>query len=372
MIGHSLGGWKDDLSKRLERLVKRALDDQARELSSVREGLDASTGELSRLHSELFEWCGELSARSGELNARYEELSARFFELSVRFGDIMTELGLVRAEVAALGVPLDEIMRRQDAARDVALADFDGLPTLRRKLLTARDTEEYARAFSEREPLISVTIATYNRPKLLVTKAIRSVLAQTYQNFEIVIVGDGCDVETGEAVAAVGDGRITYENLSMRGTYPSDPVRRWYVAGSIPHNTAIERARGTWIAPLDEDDEFTPSHLEELLNAARDRRHELVYGQVLQRFSDGREKVIGSFPPEQGQFNFGGALFSTALRFFEYSPRAWVAEEPGDWRKCRQMMEAGVRVGFVDKVVTLLNVTGPRFDGPETGGSDDR
>ena len=122
-------------------------------------------------------------------------------------------------------------------------------------------------------------------------------------------------------------------------------------------------ARGRWIAPLDEDDEMEPDHLRQLLQTALDGRHEMVYGRVRQRFTDpSSERVIGEYPPREGQFNFGGALYHATLRFFEWDPHAWVVNDPGDWHVCRQMVDAGVDIGFVDDIVTTLYVTGPRTE----------
>ncbi len=42
----------------------------------------------------------------------------------------------------------------------------------------------------------------------------------------------------------------------------------------------------------------------------------------------------------------------TALRFFEYNPKSWMLNEPGDWNLCRRMLEAGVRMGSIDQIVT--------------------
>ena len=51
------------------------------------------------------------------------------------------------------------------------------------------------------QPLVSVCVATYNRARLLIERSVPSVLQQTYKNFELIIVGDGCDDETAELLA---------------------------------------------------------------------------------------------------------------------------------------------------------------------------
>jgi len=83
-------------------------------------------------------------------------------------------------------------------------------------------TEEYELAFSDPDPLVSVVIPTYTSYETLRDRAIPSVLAQTYENFEIVVIGDAAPPEAAEAVASFDDDRIVYENLSIRGPYPED------------------------------------------------------------------------------------------------------------------------------------------------------
>ncbi len=105
-------------------------------------------------------------------------------------------------------------------------------------------------------PLVSVVIPTYDRGELLVNRAIPSVLAQTYENVEIVVVGDAAPESTGERLRDLGDPRITYRNLTLRGPYPEDARDRWHVAGVPARNAAVALAHGEWIAPLDDDDAF--------------------------------------------------------------------------------------------------------------------
>jgi len=61
-------------------------------------------------------------------------------------------------------------------------------------------------------PLVSVIIPTYNRAHLI-SRAIASVLNQTYPNFELLIVDDGSTDNTGAVVASFADPRISYYKL---------------------------------------------------------------------------------------------------------------------------------------------------------------
>jgi glycosyltransferase involved in cell wall biosynthesis len=219
-----------------------------------------------------------------------------------------------------------------------------------------RQLAEYERAFDEPNPLVTVRIASYRRTRELVEVALPSVLAQTHENLEIIVVNDGPNPDTAAAVAAMGDRRVTYSEFERRSRYPRRPQHRWYVAGSPGMNEGIRRATGSWIAALDDDDEFTVDHVERLLALARTTRAELVYGALTQRdLSSNTIAHIFSDPPQRGGFSFQGALVHGMLTFFRFDTKSWRLGEPGDWFLARRMLAAGVRTGAVDEVVGTLH-----------------
>ena len=98
------------------------------------------------------------------------------------------------------------------------------------------------------KPKVSVIITTYNRAGLL-ARAVNSVLAQTYTNYEIIIVDDCSQDNSGEVIHGFAD-------LSIR------VIRHEINRGSASaRNTGITHARGRYIAFLDDDDECTPNRL---------------------------------------------------------------------------------------------------------------
>ncbi|MCE7700082.1 MAG: glycosyltransferase [Methanobacterium paludis] len=202
-----------------------------------------------------------------------------------------------------------------------------------------------------KKPLISVLIPTYNRGKILSERTIPSILKQTYPNFEIIIVGDHCRDNTEELINDLNDDRIKFFNLEERGHYPKKPRDRWYVAGSVPANNAIELCSGEWIAPLDDDDEFSKDHIETLLNFALKNDYEMVYGKVKMEIKPEEWDYLGSYPPKIGRISRMSALYHSNLKFFKYDTNSWKYGEPADWNMWRRMKEAGVRIGFIDKVV---------------------
>lgn len=200
-------------------------------------------------------------------------------------------------------------------------------------------------------PLVSVLIPTYNRGEVLVNRAIASVLRQTYQNFEIIVVGDHCTDNTERLLLEVGDERIKFFNLPQRGNYPKISLDRWMVAGVVPRNFAIEWASGDWIAPLDDDDEFTPDHIEVLLNFALENDYEFVYGVTEMEISPDRWIKVGSYPLQHAKICHSAVMYHSILKFFRYDINSWKYYEPADWNMWRRMKEAGVRIGFLDKIV---------------------
>ncbi len=100
--------------------------------------------------------------------------------------------------------------------------------------------------------MFSAVIPTYNRSALL-KRAIDSALAQGDYASEVIVVDDGSTDDTQEVCASYGK-RIEY-------------VRQKNAGASVARNTGAARARNTWIAFLDSDDFWTPSHLERMEKA---------------------------------------------------------------------------------------------------------
>ena len=243
------------------------------------------------------------------------------------------------------------------AQTELLRRERDGISSLIERLAAVRLTPEYARLFLVEEPLISVRIASYRKTEELLDIAVASVLGQTYQNFEIIVVNDGPDERTREALAKLGDPRVRYEEFPARQVYPADPRARWMVAGSPGMNRGADLARGLWIAPLDNDDAFTPDHLERLIGLALGAGAELAYGALKQvNQVTGEELRIFSDPPAISEFSFQGAIYLRLLNeVFRYDESSWLVGEPGDWNLIRRMSAAGVRMVSTPDVVAIMN-----------------
>jgi glycosyltransferase involved in cell wall biosynthesis len=219
------------------------------------------------------------------------------------------------------------------------------------EVLRARRDASYADAYGP-EPLITARIGAYRGGETLFERALASVRAQTYENWEAIVVCDGREPEAAAAIAALGDPRVRCVERPRNGPYPEDPARRWQVAGCNPFNQAVALARGAWIAPLDQDDEWTTDHLEVLLASARESRGEVIFGVSRVDLGEEGETWFGGWPPRLGDFGFQAAIYHAGLAPLLYDVNSYLVDEPADWNLARRMIEAGVSFEFVDRVVT--------------------
>lgn len=203
---------------------------------------------------------------------------------------------------------------------------------------------------AEDEPLVTVRIATFDRGAVVAERALASAVAQTYERLEILVVGDRCTPETAAAVRSVRDPRIRFVDLPTHGVYPPGPAARRKVAGSYPMNAARYLATGTWIAPLDDDDEFTDDHVEVLLRHALDQRLEMVWSISELEVAPGRFRTVGVEPLRQGEITHGSVLLSGGLRFMGHSNTSWKRKAPSDWDLWWRMQRIGVRMGFLPRL----------------------
>lgn len=127
------------------------------------------------------------------------------------------------------------------------------------------------------QPLVSAVIPTRNRPDL-VCRAVRSALAQTYQNIEVVVVIDGPDPATASALESFRDPRIRIVALQEN------------VGGSEARNIGVRNARGEYIALLDDDDEWLPEKTSKQVDLIlQSNSRALITSRYFARRADGQE-----------------------------------------------------------------------------------
>ncbi len=152
-------------------------------------------------------------------------------------------------------------------------------------------------------PLVSVIIPTYNRAALVV-EAVASVLAQSFRDFELLVVDDGSTDGTPAALEAFA-GRLTV----LR-----QPARRGV---SAARNQGIKAARGEWLAFLDSDDLWRPEKLARQV-AYHAAHPELRLGQTEETWV--RRGVRVNQPPSHRKV--GGNIFLRSLERCMVSPAA--------------------------------------------------
>lgn len=136
--------------------------------------------------------------------------------------------------------------------------------------------------FTSAEPLVSVIVPTYNRSGML-REAIQSILNQTFQHFEIIIINDAGE-DISPVVRAFNSPKIVYiSHETNKGLAAS-------------RNTGIRAARGKYVAYLDDDDLFYPDHLETLVTfLEKNNKFKVAYSdanEALQKKIDGEWVVV--------------------------------------------------------------------------------
>jgi hypothetical protein len=127
----------------------------------------------------------------------------------------------------------------------------------------------------EATPRVTVLLPTHNRADVL-GYAIRSVLWQTENSFELLIVGDGCTDHTREVVAAFSDARIRWIDL------PKAPL-----SGYANRNIALRQARGQYVVYGQHDDILLPDHIERLIATIEASDADWAYSRPLWVARDG-------------------------------------------------------------------------------------
>jgi hypothetical protein len=119
----------------------------------------------------------------------------------------------------------------------------------------------------------------------------------------------------------------------------------------MARNEASRRARGSWLLHFDDDDHLRPDSIASLLQLARERRAEIVYGGFEQHAPDGRRSQSLGFPPRWGTFAWPGALVHGGLRFLERELVAVPLGLPGDVYMLERALRCGVRFAMLNEVV---------------------
>lgn len=224
--------------------------------------------------------------------------------------------------------------------------------------------------YFEKNPLITVYTATYNRAQILMERAMKSVLVQTYKNFEYIIIGDGCTDDTFHLINQINDKRIRFINIRREKNYPNTPQNKWFAGSVAPSNLALYLAEGKWIARIDDDDTWTEDHLEKLLRFAQVNDYEFVTSKYEEERNNTKKAIEGMWlespyyypkrknidikSPKTGAHS--GFLFRSYLGFIKYNRDCWRKSwnKVSDCDLYMRMYQASVRMGYLEEVLTFV------------------
>jgi O-antigen biosynthesis protein len=164
---------------------------------------------------------------------------------------------------------------------------------------------EEARTFAS-QPLISIITPVFDTPVSRLEEAVQSVLAQAYENWELLLIDDGsADLDLLRILPRLAgrDRRIVLANLGKRGGI------------SAASNRGLELARGEWVTFLDHDDVLEPDALFQIVNVLQTADADLIYSDEDKLGEDGFEAPL--FKPDWSpdfflSYNYVGHL--TAVR----------------------------------------------------------
>ncbi|MBR4905171.1 MAG: glycosyltransferase [Selenomonadaceae bacterium] len=160
---------------------------------------------------------------------------------------------------------------------------------------TVRSFETELASFKESpaRPAVSVIIALYNTEKYI-GECLDSVLAQTFQNFEVIVVDDcstDSSYEIAESYAPKFNGRLTLVKMEKNSGN-----------AGLPRNKGIMISRGEYIQFLDADDMLTKTALEEMYDLAKKYDTDVVYCEkYLSAKKSGEDFVISDVCPDKAQ-----------------------------------------------------------------------
>lgn len=127
--------------------------------------------------------------------------------------------------------------------------------------------------------LVSIVMPSYNCARFI-SESIKSIMAQTYANWELIIVDDCSTDDTESIVASFRENRIRYiKNKKNSGA-------------AVSRNRALREAKGRWVAFLDSDDVWLPDKLERQIEFMKRNNYDFSYHEYIEISEEGRELGI--------------------------------------------------------------------------------
>lgn len=200
---------------------------------------------LVYLAEEAYQWVNEAHAANGYRLQQLKDKDARIDELQAALN------GYAHSRFVRLAVKFRNVLRGQVLDRIRRLHSRLGRTGSR--IISGASPMGYRRVDNDKwdpkRPLISVITPFYNRQDTM-PETIQSVLGQTFQDFEYIIVNDGSTDEDADTyLSKINHPKITIVNQANAGV-------------ASARNTGVQRAQGKYIICLDSDDMIEPTYLE--------------------------------------------------------------------------------------------------------------
>tara|TARA_B110000971_G_C20036644_1_gene514670 strand:- start:4402 stop:5241 length:840 start_codon:yes stop_codon:yes gene_type:complete len=209
----------------------------------------------------------------------------------------------------------------------------------------------------KKNPLVSIILPTYNRSEMLKTRSIRSILKQSYTNFELLVISDGSTDDTEEIVNSFNDVRIKLIKISRnKKRYPQTAINHWFAGPVFAINKGLSIVKGDWIARIDDDEIWGKNHLKFTLDGLYQGKCEFCSSKRFELRKGIFTKEIGADLLQVNNYGLkiGGVntwVYAGYLKFMKSNINCWRKEnnKVNDTDVCNRMMRLGVKTHYLEK-----------------------
>jgi len=234
---------------------------------------------------------------------------------------------------------------------------FKVIDPIRLRLVRLFRSSSYGTYKEESFGLVSIILPTFNRCEILLSRAIPSVLGQTYKNWELLVISHGCSDSTVIEVEALSkkDPRVKLVEIDRKNLgYPPTAENHWLVGPVKPINAGLKKVSGEWIARIDDDDEWHPNHLRTLLDLLVSTGAEFgssAYNVILE--NEMRVIYPQGYPPVGGVQTW---LYRSYLKFFRANVNSWQKtwNRVNDTDLQERFISSGVRISSTDSITVSI------------------
>jgi glycosyltransferase involved in cell wall biosynthesis len=176
--------------------------------------------------------------------------------------------------------------------------------------------------------LISIIIPTYNRAHYL-KDTLESIINQTYENWECIIIDDGSTDNTKEFI-------LDYLKRDSRISYTTRPSSLPKGANSC-RNFGFELSKGDFIKWFDSDDIMSPEHLEILMETLLFNKADFVVGDT-ENFEDGTGEICGK------PYQFNREKITITAEAFAKQQIGWITDDFLGKKECLKKLKFNTRI----------------------------